>query len=63
MKPPRQDDMVNIQRIDLASDTHVVPEFDGEPEHEDCVSCWCEPDLTYADAFTGKRIWTHKRRN
>lgn len=28
---------------DSCHDLHVVPEFEGEREHETTIACWCSP--------------------
>ncbi len=62
MMSQRYEERVNLQRIDRGTkDAHAIPDYDGEPEHEDSVLCWCKPVVTYADSFTGNRIWTHQQ--
>lgn len=40
---------------------HVLPCFSGEPEHEDSIDCWCEPELDYRDELNGGEVWVHRR--
>jgi len=42
-------------------DVHVVPEFEGEPKHEESEKCWCEPELHYQDEVTLVKVWSHRR--
>ncbi len=53
---------VNIHRIDLGSDDHEIPEIPAAESdlHEETVNCWCVPDLAFADARDGRRMWRHK---
>lgn len=39
---------------------HVVPVFEGEPEHEASTDCWCEPELAHRND-EGREVWTHHR--
>jgi hypothetical protein len=48
-------------RKDLETDIHVIPVFKDEPAHEESVDCWCEPELTYQDEVTDKRVFSHRR--
>lgn len=27
---------------------------------DDNGSCWCNPELSYVDEFTGVKVWVHK---
>lgn len=45
---------------------HVLPKFNGEPEHSNkvAVPCWCEPEKRFvqsdADGLWGV-VWVHNR--
>lgn len=43
------------------NDVHVMPVFEGEPDHEDSSKCWCDPELHHIDETTGNHVWTHRR--
>lgn len=46
------------------ADIHVVPEFEGEPKHQESSECWCGPEWinqTEADEFGDAKVWSHHR--
>ena len=51
------------QAADLANggDVHVLPTYGKAHECE--AGCWCEPELEYVDADTGRVVWVHRDLN
>lgn len=35
-------------------------EKSGMMEHEESETCWCEPELSYVDPYTGVAVWVHR---
>lgn len=56
------DRRVNIQRVDLEGDYHLVPTMpDDTKDHDDTVDCWCCPRLLFSCAISQQRKWMHFR--
>lgn len=43
------------------SDIHIIPEFDGEPVHDESPRCWCHPECIEVNEETGIKVWSHRR--
>lgn len=52
-----------LERVDMDTDIHVIPVYRDEPEHEESVTCWCEPVLDFENGDTSTRLWNHRRIN
>ena len=54
-------DRVQLQRIDLDMDSHIIP--NTESDHKESVNCPCYPMLVSSDAISGFRQWNHSWSN
>jgi hypothetical protein len=48
---------------EIDSNIHVVPIFEGEPEHIESADCFCSPTLDFKNPETGVELWIHQRPN
>ena len=53
--------MKSESKQDVANDIHIVPVFEGEPIHDESLSCWCEPKIIDVNCETGVMIVSHNR--
>lgn len=47
--------------IEPSGNVHVIPVFDGEPEHNQSPDCWCDPEIHYVDPVSGNMVYSHRR--